>query len=133
MRTLKMYCPLGETAPLTAFLSSLNPKLRDKIMWQLFRLSSIPRCEIKEPHFKHFVIERYSKLYELREKNRILVRIIFTMEDAGGDIILLAPFVKQQPRDTMRALDQSLKMLADIREHPEYAADFKYSCKEEKQ
>ena len=79
-------------------------------------------CDLKEPHFKHFVLEKYKMLYELRERNKVLVRIIFTIQD--GDIILLAPFIKRQPRDTMKALELSLRMLADIREHPEFAANF---------
>ena len=79
-------------------------------------------CDLKEPHFKHFVLEKYKMLYELRERNKVLVRIIFTIQD--GDIILLAPFIKRQPRDTMKALELSLRMLADIREHPEFAVNF---------
>ena len=62
--------------------------------------------------------------YELREKNKVLARIIFTIRD--GDIILLAPFIKRQPRDTMKALEQSLKMLADIRDAPEFAVNMKW-------
>ena len=77
---------------------------------------------MKEPHIKHFVIERYGQLYELREKNKILVRIIFTICD--GDILLLTPFVKRQKRDTMQALEASLNMLADVRADPAYAISF---------
>ena len=62
-----------------------------------------------------------NQLYELREKSKVLARIIFTIRD--GDIILLAPFIKRQPRDTMKALEQSLKMLADIRDAPEFAVN----------
>ncbi|QNL44068.1 type II toxin-antitoxin system RelE/ParE family toxin [Oscillibacter hominis] len=124
MREIKIYCPPGTRGPLMDFLAGLKEKLRDKLLWQIFRLSQIPLCDLKEPHFKHFVLEKYNQLYELREKNKILVRIIFTIQD--GNIILLVPFVKRQPRDAMRALDLSLKMLADIREHPEYAVEFNF-------
>lgn len=130
MRAIKMYKPPGEAAPLSGFLLSLDGKLRDKLLWQIYRLANIPLCDVKESHFKHFSVERYSRFYELREKNRILVRLIFTID--GGDIILLAPFIKHQPRDTMRALDQSLKMLADIRASPKYAADFILPTKEDR-
>lgn len=122
MRTIKIYVPPGQPGPLLEFLSSLDEKLRRKLLWQIFRLSQIPLCDLKEPHFKHFVLEKYNQLYELREKNKVLVRIIFTIRD--GDIILLAPFIKRQPRDTMKALEQSLRMLADIRERPESAVNF---------
>ena len=121
MRTIKTYVPPGEPGPLLEFLPALNEKLRGKLLRQIFRLSQIRLCDLKEPHFKHFVLEKYDQLYELREKNKVLARIIFTIR--GGDIILLAPFIKRQPRDTMKALEQSLRMLADIRDAPEFAAN----------
>jgi len=126
MRDVKTYCPPCRDAPIYAFLGGVDKKLRRKITWQIFQLSQINLCEMKEPHYKHFVLERYSHLYELREKNKILARIIFTIDDSSGDIILLSPFIKRQPRDTMRALEQSLCMLADIRASPEYAVKFDY-------
>ena len=47
-----------------------------------------------------------------------------------GDIILLVPFIKRQSRDTMKALEQSLKMLADIRENPEFAVNIAWKKEE---
>ena len=38
-------------------------------------------------------------------------------------------FVKKQSRDTMRALEQSLRILAEFRAHPELAVE--YTIKEE--
>ncbi len=128
MRTIKVYRPPGESSAVEGFINSLDEKLRDKLLLQIFRLSVITKCEIKEPHFKHFVLEKYNMLYELREKNKILVRVIFTFCD--GDILLLTPFTKRQPRDTMRALEQSIRILAELREHPEHAVEFNF-CKEE--
>lgn len=122
IRAIKTYIPPGQPAPLSAFLVSLDEKLRRKLLRQIFHLSQIPLCDLKEPHYKHFVLEKYSQFYELREKSKILVRIIFTIQD--GDIILLTPFIKRQPRDTMKALEQSLKILANIRESPEFAVNF---------
>lgn len=124
MRTIKIYVPPGQPGPLLEFLPTLNEKLRNKLLRQIFRLSQIRLCDLKEPHFKHFVLEKYNQLYELREKNKVLARIIFTIQD--GDIILLAPFIKRQPRDTMTALEQSLRMLADIREAPECAVNIEW-------
>ena len=121
MRAIKIYESLDGAVPMREFLASLDKKLRRKLLMQIVRLSQVPLCELKEPHFKHFVLEKYSQLYELREKNKVLVRVIFTIQD--GDIILLAPFFKRQPRDTMRALEQSLGILADIRDHPECAVN----------
>lgn len=122
IRAIKTYVPPGQPAPLSAFLVSLDEKLRLKLLRQIFQLYQIPLCDLKEPHYKHFVLEKYSQFYELREKSKILVRIIFTIQD--GDIILLTPFIKRQPRDTMKALEQSLKILANIRESPEFAVNF---------
>ena len=124
MRKIKIYRPPGRDAPVELFLSSLEPRMRKKLLWKLFLLSQAEHCELKEPHYKHFVLERYSELYELREKGKVLVRIIFTIQD--GDIILLHPFIKRQQRDTMRALEQALDVLSVIRENPDYAADFYY-------
>ena len=124
MRVVKVYRPPGQTAPVDAFLKSLEKKFRDKIVCQIFTLARLDKTEMREPHFKHFSLERYSQLYEIREKGTVLVRIVYTI--CGGDIILLIPFVKRQKRDTEKALEQSLKMLAELREHPEYAAEFNF-------
>lgn len=121
MRTIKTYVPPGQPGPLLEFLPALDEKLRHKLLRQIMRLSQIHLCDLKEPHFKHFVLEKYNQLYELREKNKVLARIIFTIRD--GDIILLAPFIKRQPRDTMKALEQSLRMLSDIQDDPEFAVN----------
>lgn len=128
MRAIKVYRRPGERPPLVSFLGGLDARLAEKIVRQIFRLAEIPPDMMKEPHIKHFVIEKYSQLYELREKNKILVRIIYAMD--GGDIILLEPFIKRQKRDTMQALETSLKMLADVRASPAYAVDF-YELKED--
>lgn len=125
MRVIKVYQPPGKESPFEAFLAQQESKLRRKLKWTLFRLAQMKLCELKEPHFKHFALERYSDFYEMREKNKILVRVVFTF--CGEDILLLMPFVKRESRDTMRALEQSISMLADVREHPDYAVNFDFS------
>ena len=129
MRVIKVYQPPGKLSPFEAFLAQQNPKLRQKIRWTLFRMMEMELCDLKEPHFKHFALERYSPFYELREKSKILIRIVFTVYD--GDFLVLMPFIKKESRDTMRALEQSISMLAEVREHPDYAAN--YDFKEEKE
>lgn len=119
MRMVKVYCPLGKEAPLYAFMDALEPKLRSKLLWQILRLKYLAACELREPHFKHFALEKYEMLYELREKGRVLVRIVFAVRD--GEVILLVPFLKRQPRDTMKALERSLRVMEELRRHPEYA------------
>mgnify|MGYP000695103220 FL=1 len=124
MDNIKVYQPPGEVSQVEAFIEDLHPRLREKLVWQIFRLSRTPPAGLKEPHYKHFSIEKYRGLYELREKNRIVIRIIFTVLPSG-EVLLLYAFQKRQSRDTMRALEQSLKLLSLLRDHPERAVEYK--------
>lgn len=124
MKGVKIYAPPGRAAPVAQFIDSLEPKLRDKLIRQLILLPATPRAALLEPHYKHFSIERYRELYELRERGKVLVRVIFTIRP-NGEIILLHAFVKRQSRDTMRALEQSLNVLTQLREHPELVTEYK--------
>ena len=128
MDNIKVYQPPGGVSQVEAFIEGLEPKLRDKLVWQIFRLSRTPPAGLKEPHYKHFSIEKYRDFYELREKNRIVIRVIFTMLPSG-EVLLLHAFQKRQSRDTMRALEQSLRLLSLLRDHPEHAVE--YIIKEE--
>lgn len=124
MRSIKIYCPSGKDPPVPAFFDSLEPKLRRKLKFQLLRLTRLPLSELKEPHYKHFTLEKYHQFYEMRERNKILVRVIFTITDE--EVLLLMPFIKRQSRDSMRALDQSISMLTEIEEHPERVVDYAF-------
>lgn len=128
MDNIKVYQPPGQVSQVEAFIEGLHPKLREKLVWQIFRLSRTPPAGLKEPHYKHFSIEKYRDFYELREKNRIVIRVIFTMLPSG-EVLLLHAFQKRQSRDTMRALEQSLRLLSLLRDHPEHAVE--YTVKEE--
>lgn len=128
MKKVLTYKPPGRDSPVAVFLDGLEPKLREKLIIQILRLSQTPRSELKEPHYKHFSIERYNRLYELRERSKVAVRVIFAHDPDGG-VVLLNAFVKRQKRDTMRALEQALRTLAELRDHPEYAVE--YVVKEE--
>lgn len=129
MENIKVYQPPGQPAQAAEFIESLDPKLRDKLLQHIFRLSRMSAAELKEPHYKHFSIEKYQSLYELREKGRVVVRIIFT-PCPNGDYLLLHAFVKRQKRDTEKALEHSLRLLASLWDHPECAVE--YTVKEEK-
>lgn len=107
-----------------SFLSSLDNKLQKKLRLRFLLMSQTELCNLKEPHYKHFVLEKYNQFYELREKNKILVRIIFVI--CGEDFLLLTPFIKRQPRDTMRALEASLGILAEIRADPSLAVNMNF-------
>ena len=128
MKGIKVCTPPGRAAPVAQFIDNLEPRLREKLIRQLIELPGTPRSALREPHFKHFTLERYRELYELRERGKVLVRIIFTIQADGG-ILLLHGFVKRQSRDTMQALEQSLNILARIQNRPELAAE--YIVKEE--
>lgn len=123
MKGIQIYKPPERASPVASFLDGLEPRLRDKLVWQLYQLTKTPRPLLKEPHYKHFTLERYRDLYELREKGKVVVRIIFTFNAQGG-VTLLHAFIKRQPRDTMQALEQSIRILAQLREHPEHAVEF---------
>ena len=128
MENIKVYQPPGQSAQVADFIEGMEPKLRDKLVRQIFYLSSTSQSELKEPHYKHFSIEKYRSFYELREKGRIVVRIIFTV-CPNGDYLLLHAFVKRQKRDMMQALEHSLRLLAQLRDHPDWAVE--YIVKEE--
>lgn len=129
MKGIKVYSPSEREAPVARFIDSLDARQREKVIRQLAVLPNTPRASLREPHYKHFTLERYRELYELRERGKVLVRIIFTIQ-SDGEILLLHAFVKRQSRDTMQALEQSLNILARLRERPELASE--YVVKEEK-
>jgi hypothetical protein len=108
---VKLYYAHTESGPpdLAAFLETLEPKLRRKLVSQFLLLTQHPMP--REPTVKSFSIEKYRGLYELRARSKIMVRIIFTLRDGGG-ILFLTPFIKSHKRNTMQALDTSLKLLA---------------------
>jgi len=124
MKNVKVYQPPGQPAQVAAFIDGLEPRLRDKLVWQIFYLSHTSLSELTEPHYKHFSIEKYRSLYELREKGRTIVRVIFTIRP-NGEILLLHAFTKRQKRDTMQALEHSLRLLAELRKHPDCAVEYK--------
>ena len=124
MDNIKVYKPPGMDSQVETFIEGLEPKLRDKLVWQIFRLSRTSPTGLKEPHYKHFSIEKYRDFYELREKSRIVIRIIFTMRP-NGEVLLLHAYQKRPSRDTMQALERSLKLLSLLREQPEYAVEYK--------
>ena len=129
MKGIKVFTPPGRTAPVARFIDGLDPKLRDKLIRWLIELPNTPKASLREPHFKHFALERYRDLYELRARGKVLVRIIFTFRP-NGEVLLLHAFIKKQSRDTMQALEQAVSVMVQVRNHPELAAE--YIVKEER-
>jgi len=116
--------PDGET-PFLDFLCSLNAKQRKKLEYSL-KSMALSTGKLSEPQVKHFSIERYRQLYEMREKAQILIRIVFTF-DGNGNVILLYPFIKRHKRNTNQALEASLKLLAEIKENPGCLCEYEFS------
>lgn len=113
MKKLLMFAPQEGVPSLPTFLKMLDPKLRAKLESLFLMLVVTPVGLLHEPYVKHFTIEKYSALYELRAKSKLLVRIIFTIRP-DGNVLFLTPFIKTHKRSTMQALEASLKMLSQI-------------------
>lgn len=97
--------------PLYTFLDGLEEKQRQKLFSLFALMLQAPGAAMREPYVKHFKIERYQALYELRAKSKNLIRIIFTLT-GEGDVLFLIPFLKRRQRDTQQALDAALRLLA---------------------
>lgn len=104
------------------FNDELNEKQRQKLLSLFALMLQAPVSVMREPYVKHFTLERYSSLYELRAKSKTLVRIIFTMTP-DGDVLFLTPFVKQHRRDTIVILLFSMAVSASAVENMWDAAD----------
>ncbi len=120
---------VGGNPALQDFLDGLEPRLQTKVLRQIAMLRYTPITRLCEPYYKHFSTEKYQKLYEMRIRSKVLIRIIFTVQ--GQNTILLIPFVKRKPRDTMQALERSLKLLYDIKTAPDRVAEFKPNLEEQ--
>ena len=94
------------------FIKATNDKIKEKLIFQLsyIRDESNPFCE---PYVKHFSMERYRKMYELRLKAaETMIRIIFYEHD--GEIVFLHAFHKRDRKDTDKGLETALKILESI-------------------
>ena len=114
MKKVFLYISPDGESPFLRFLSVMEPKLRTKLVQGIGNLAAIPEYRT-EPHVKHFSLERYAALYEYRARMRIMVRVVFTL-DGDGNIILLHPMVKKRDRNTMQALETSLRMLERLKQ-----------------
>lgn len=104
----------GDRPAMLRYLDGLDAKLRAKVILELAMLARTPFGLLVEPHVKHFSLEKYRELYELRAKGKDMVRIIFTRLP-GEKILLLYPFTKKQSRDTEKALESARKLLENVR------------------
>ena len=111
MRKIYIYENEGKCQIAEFFLKS-NPKILKKLEYQLEYIRD-KHNGFTEPHVKHFTIEKYRRLYELRVKAAgTMVRVIFY--DKDGEVLLLYAFYKRDRKDTEKALETSLKILNSI-------------------
>jgi len=113
-------CPVGH------FFENTNSKIVNKFKYQIKYIKD-EKNVYSEPHVKHFSIEKYRRLYELRIKTAgVMVRVIFY--EHNGEIILLHAFYKRDRKDTEKALEAALKILNSITDEN---GDVKDECKRE--
>ena len=122
MKKIFLYISPSGESPFLRFLSVMEPKLRARLVQGIGNLAAIPEY-MTEPHVKHFSLERYAALYEYRARMRIMVRVIFTL-DGEENIILLHPMVKKRDRNTMQALETSLRMLEQLKQGEASLAEY---------
>ena len=107
-----MYKNDGAKGQVDSFIKTSNIKIRKKFDF-ILRYIADERNQFKEPYVKHFSIEKYKRLYELRLKAAgTMVRIIFYNID--DNIILLNAFIKRDKRDTEQALEHALKLIEHL-------------------
>ena len=117
-----MYKNEGAKGQVDTFIKTSNIKIRKKFDF-LLRYIADERNQFKEPYVKHFSIEKYKRLYELRLKAAgTMVRIIFYNIDEN--VILLNAFIKRDKRDTEQALEHALKLIEHLDRVAETPVDY---------
>ena len=124
MKKIYIYKSPDGRAPFLDFMAAQDEKARKKLEYALMSMA-INKGRLTEPMVKHFSIERYRLLYEIREKSRVLLRVVFAYDDSGN-VILLHPFVKRNKRDTNYALEASLAMLEVINKRPDALMEYPF-------
>ena len=91
------------------FIKKTGPKVKKKYEY-ILQIITDEKNQLKEPYVKHFTIEKYRQLYELRLKAaKTMIRIIYYK--ANDNIILLHAFHKKDKKDTEQALEYALKII----------------------
>ena len=112
MRKIYIYINSDIKGQVDTFIKASNIKIKKKFNFILKYIAD-EKNQFKEPYVKHFSIEKYNRLYELRLKAAgTMVRIIFYNID--DNIILLNAFIKRDKRDTEQALEHALKLIEHL-------------------
>lgn len=116
MKKLYMYQDDRNT-DVKQFLLALPDKQKGKFLRQIAMLV-LPKDTLGRPQVKHFQMDRYRCLYELRDKyQNQRIRIIFAYT-SSGKVILLEAFIKDHKRKTDVALAAALEKLRRIETDP---------------
>ncbi len=111
MREIFVYEKDGQ-CPVEMFLKSADKKIQDKFKYQMDYIKD-EHNQLIEPHIKHFSLERYRQMYEMRIKAAgKMVRVMFY--ECAGKIVLLYAFHKRNYKDTEKALEAGLKILNSL-------------------
>ena len=122
MRKIYIYKNDAAKGQVDALINASNIKIRKKFDFILKYIAD-ERNQFKEPYVKHFSIEKYKRLYELRLKAAgTMVRIIFYNIDEN--VILLNAFIKRDKRDTEQALEHALKLIEHLDRVAETPVDY---------
>ena len=116
MKKLYMYQDDRNT-DVKQFLLALPDKQKGKFLRQIAMLI-LPKDTLGRPQVKHFQMDRYRCLYELRDIYQTQrIRIIFAYT-SSGKVILLEAFIKDHKRKTDVALAAALEKLRRIETDP---------------
>ena len=122
MRKIYIYKNEGARGQVDTFIKTSNIKIKKKFDFILKYIAD-EKNQFKEPYVKHFSIEKYKRLYELRlNAAGTMVRIIFYNID--DNIILLNAFIKRDKRDTEQALEHALKLIEHLDRVAETPVDY---------
>ena len=121
MRKIYMYQTATGLIPVLRFINTTNAKIQNKFKFMVQYISD-EKNVLCEPYVKHFSIQKYKSLYELRIRaKRTMVRVIFYETD--DTIILLHAFYKRDKKDCERALEHALKLVKTLKAEALYPTE----------
>lgn len=113
MRKIYNYITTDGTSPVCSVINGAGAKFIKKFKFVTEYISN-ENNRLCEPYVKHFIVERYRMLYELRLRiNGSMIRVIFFLTE-DDNVILLHAFYKRDRRDTEKALEYALKLLNSL-------------------
>ena len=113
LRKIYVFCNEYGIYPVMELINSAGKKFVNKFEFLLKYIQSEKEC-LYEPYVKHFSVEKYQLLYELRLRNNgTMIRVIFYLSEKS-EVVLLHAFFKKEKRDTVKALEAALKILNSL-------------------